>query len=184
MDREGLQLLPGTKKRLGIKVPGENKFLYIGSAILGAVIVTSFWLNFSNNALRNEIKSLDDQLVALDQKRNKQSESNIRLIQRQLALTSELIDEHLYFSEAILKLSSLTQENIQVEDLSVESTGKLVFAGFALNYTTIAKQMAAFLADDSVIDMTLGRMESQTDGTIKFGMEVEFDKVKMLQKKK
>ena len=43
---EGLQLLPGTKKRLGIKVPGENRFLYIGSAVLGAIIVATFWLNF------------------------------------------------------------------------------------------------------------------------------------------
>jgi hypothetical protein len=43
--RNQFQLLPGTKKRLGIKVPGENRFLYAGSAILGAVLVTSFAMN-------------------------------------------------------------------------------------------------------------------------------------------
>lgn len=182
--RDGLQLLPGTKKRLGIKVPGENRFLYIGSAILGAVIVTSFWLNFSSNALRGELKSLDDQLAVLDQKRNKQAESNIRLIQRQLALASELIDGHVYYSQAILKLSSLTQENIQIENLAVGSDGKMIFGGLATNYTVIARQMAALLADDSVIDLTLGKMESQGNGMIKFGMDVVFDKAKLLQKTK
>ena len=182
--RDGLQLLSGTKKRLGIKVPGENRFLYIGSAILGAVIVTSFWLNFSARNFKNELKSLDDQMVALDQKRNKQTEANVRLTQRQLALTSKFVERHLYFSQAILKLSSLIQEQVQIENLSLDLGGNFNFGGFAANYTVVARQVAAFLADDSVIDLTLGKMESQSDGTIKFAMEIQFDEVKLLQKAK
>lgn len=182
--RDGLQLLPGTKKRLGIKVPGENRFLYIGSAILGAVIVTSFWLNFSSRTLKAEIKSIDEQIEALEQKRNKQSESNIREIQRQLNLAGGLVNEHIYFSQAILKLASLLQEKTQVKNLSVNTEGKVNISGFALSYTVIAKQMAVFLADDSVTDLSLGKMESQADGTIKFSIQLEFKKDELLQKKK
>src|SRR3989344_242053 len=68
---EGLQLLPGTKKRLSFKVPGENRFLYIGSAILGAVIVLSFALGRYELALRSQVEQVNTQLVNLEQKRNK-----------------------------------------------------------------------------------------------------------------
>ncbi len=181
---EGLQLLPGTKKRLGIKVPGENRFLYIGSAILGAAIVASLWFNFSTQNLKNELKSVDDQISATDQKRNKQAEANIRLIQHQLDLTSNLINEHYYFSQSLLKISSLMQEQVQLANISINQVGKISFGGFAGGYAIIAKQVAAFLADDSVKDLTIGKMKSQTDGTIEFGMDILFDEAKLLQRKK
>lgn len=183
-NKDGLQLLPGTKKRLGIKVPGENRFLYVGSAFLGAVIVASLWLNFSTKSLQSNLKLLDDQIVSLDQKRNKQSEANIRTIQRQLALTSKLIEGHMYFSQALLKISSLIQDKIRTESLSVDPDGQVSFSGISVNYTIVARQMAVFLADDSVIDMTLGRIESQLDGTVKFSMQVKFNPAVLFQNKK
>ena len=98
-----LQLLPGTKKRLGIKIPGENRFLYAGSAILGAAIVTSFWFNFSINSLEKQMNSLDEQLFILEQKRDEKAEENIQTIRRQISLTSKLIDEHVYSTKAFSK---------------------------------------------------------------------------------
>ena len=182
--KSGLQLLPGTKKRLGIKVPGENRFLYIGSAILGAVVATSFWLSFNTTKLENDIKSVDEQILALDQKRNKPTELKIKMTQRQLNLTAGLINEHTYFSQAILKIASLVKEEVQIESLSVDVNGKVDFSGFAKGYTAVARQVAIFLADDSVIDFELGKLDSQSDGKIKFGMTVNFDKISLLQKKK
>lgn len=180
---EGLQLLPGTKKRLGIKVPGENRFLYIGSATLGAVIVVMFWLNFQVKSREDELKLFNDRLTALDQGRDKQAEQNIRLVSHQLALTSELIDKHVYLSQAIAKLESLTQEKVRVEDLSITSEGIIRVTASAPNYTTIARQIAAFLADDSVINFSLGEMKNDNEGSIKFGMDMSLDRVKVLQKK-
>ena len=79
-----IQLLPGTKKRLGIKVTGENKFLYIGSAILGATIVIAFWFNFSVRSLEVEVKNLDEQLFILEQQRDKKAETNVQTIRQQI----------------------------------------------------------------------------------------------------
>ena len=182
--RDVLQLLPGTKKRLGIKVPGENRFLYIGSVILGAVVVAAFWLNFEAKFFKGQIKMLDEQILSLDQRRNKQAEQNIRLLDRQLALTSQLINEHIYFSKALSRLESLIQDKIQIESLSVKSSGKLDLSGFALNYTTIARQIAAFLVEDSISDIQLGEMNPQTDGKLEFNMQIDFDKIKLIQNKR
>ena len=123
---EELQLLPGTKKRLGIKIPGENRFLYIGSAILGATIVTVFWFNFNIKSLENEIKSIDEQLFVLEQKRDKKTERNIQTIRQQISLTSEFINQHVYITKAFSKLESLMQENIQITNISYDAISSKV----------------------------------------------------------
>lgn len=169
---------------MGIKVPGENRFLYIGSIVLGAVIVAVFWLNFEARSFEEKIKMLDEQILSLDQSRNRQAEQNIRLIERQLALTSELVNEHIYFSKALSRLESLIQDKVQIESLSIKSGGKLNFNGFTLNYITIARQIAAFLVEDSILDIELGEMNPQTDGKLEFNMQIEFDKIKLIQNKK
>ncbi len=182
--RDQFQLLPGTKKRLGIKIPGENRFLYIGSVVLGAVVVATFWLNFEAKSFEEQIKMLDEQILSLDQSRNKQAEQNIKLVDRQLTLTSQLLNEHIYFSKAISRLESLMQDKVQIESLSVKSGGELSFSGFAISYTIIARQIAAFLAEDSILDIQLGEMNPQTDGKLKFNMQIDFDKIKLIQNKK
>jgi len=182
--KDRLQLLPGTKKRLGIKVPGENRFLYIGSAVLGSIIVAAFWFNLEVKSINGQIQNIDEQILFLDQNRNKKDETNINVLHRQLNLTSQLVNEHIYFSKAISKLESLMQDKVQVESLSVKSAGELSFAGFALNYTTIARQIAAFLLEDSITDIKLGQMDPQTDGSLKFNMQIDFEKTKLIQNKK
>ncbi|MDP3697624.1 MAG: hypothetical protein Q8R55_06485 [Candidatus Taylorbacteria bacterium] len=182
--RDGLQLLPGTKKRLGIKVPGENRFLYIGSAVLGSIIVVVFWLNLEAQSFKDQIKMFDEQILSLDQNRNKQSESNISVLNRQLTLTSQLINEHIYFSKAISKLESLMQDKIQIESLSIKSNGEFSFTGFATNYTIVARQIAVFLVEDSILDIQLGEMNPQADGLLKFNIQIDFDKTKFIQNKK
>src|SRR3989338_3191099 len=98
--RDGLQLLPGTKKRLSFKVPGENRFLYIGSAILGAVIVLSFALGRYELALRSQVEQVNTQLVDLEKKRNKGEEEGLRILKDRLTLTSELLSGHVYWTKA------------------------------------------------------------------------------------
>ena len=87
--RDELQLLSGTKKRLGIKVPGENRFLYIGSAVLGAVLVAMFSMGRYEASLMGQVKQLDGQLVALEQSRDKRDEADLRLVNDRMAVTTQ-----------------------------------------------------------------------------------------------
>src|SRR3989344_5826238 len=106
-DREKLQLLPGTKKRLGIKVPGENRFLYIGSMILGAVLVTTLALGQYRNSLQANLKRIEDQFVALEQSRNKGAEQDLKLFKDRVDLTSRLLSEHVYWTKALSAIVGL-----------------------------------------------------------------------------
>src|SRR3989344_8192066 len=127
--RDGLQLLPGTKKRLGIKVPGENRFLYIGSAIFGAVLVTMFALGRQEASLRAEIKNINNQIVDQEQKRNKNDEAEIKATKDRLSLIKGLIDEHIYWTRAFTWLESMLQTDLQVKNVAMTKEGSVVITG-------------------------------------------------------
>ena len=75
--KDGLKLLPGTKRKLGIKVPGENRFLYVGSAIMGAVLVTMFALGRYQASLEKQVELINNQLVESERARDKKGEQNL-----------------------------------------------------------------------------------------------------------
>ena len=121
-----IQLLPGTKKRLGLKVRGENRFLYIGSAILGAVLAVGFWYQYESTNLRNEISDLDDELVRVEARRDSGTENSIIDVGRRLSLISNMLDEHIYWTKAIAKVESLMREEVQVENIELDSNRKKI----------------------------------------------------------
>src|SRR3989338_7389109 len=129
--RDGLQLSPGTKKRLGIKVPGENRFLYIGSAILGAVLVTMFALGRQEASLRSEIKNINDQIVDQEQKRSKNDEAEIRSTKDRLALIHDIVDKHVHWTQAFTWLEGMLQSDIQIKNILVNTVGEFNISGKA-----------------------------------------------------
>ena len=182
---EKLQLLPGTKKRLGIKIPGENRFLYIGSAILGAAIVIALWFNFNNQAMQSQIKSVDEQLFALEQKRNKKAEDSINTTRQQILLATQLIDNHTYLTKAFSRIENMTREDVQIKDIAYNlSTDKMAVTMRATGYSVIARQLASLLSDDNITDVLLGKMTPDPGGTIEFSFEIAYNRTKLLKKNK
>jgi len=184
MYKEGLQLLPGTKKRLNLKVPGENKFLYIGSAILGVVIVASFALGRYEVALRAQVENLNDQLTALEQKRSKSEEEDLRVLKDRLLLTSQLLDEHIYWTKALSAIEGLIQGEVEFESLSGSvGEGVVNIKARAGNYTVLARQIASFLTGPGIKDVSLGQIQPLSNGKIEFEIQLKFNKTKFVQNK-
>ena len=178
-----LQLLPGTKKRLGIKVPGENRFLYIGSAILGAILVSMFALGRYQASLENQVKNVNEQLSALEQKRDKKGEQDLKLFKDRVAITSDLLDQHIYWTQAFSTMVGLLQSNVRFKNFSADtSTGKMSINIQAASYTALARQVASFLTEESISDLSLGKISAETAGYLETGIEIKFNKQKLLQK--
>lgn len=174
-ERNQFQLLPGTKKRLGIKVPGENKFLYIGSAILGATLVIIFAINNYESSLMSQVKQLNDQIFSIEQKRNKGDEANLRATKDRLSLTHDIIDKHVYWSQGFSWFGSMLQNEIQIRSIVLANDGKFNFLGTAANYAVLAKQIASLLSDEKITDLTIGKIEATSVGTIDFGIDLKLN---------
>ena len=181
-----LQLLPGTKKRLGVKVPGENRFLYVGSAILGAVLVATLVLTRYRTSLENQIAKLNGQLIAIEQSRDKNKEADLLTTKNQVLLATQIVDNHVYWSKSLSIVTGLMQSQVRFKSIYFSLTPKsqVSIEAVAINFTVVARQIAAFYMGEGITSVTLGKISASPNGYIEFGLTLDFDKAPFINKKK
>ena len=178
----GLQLLPETRRKIEVITPGENRILIIGFVVFAISVILAGGMYFYQNSLENKLASLDADIVVLEQKRNKQAEQNILVFDKQASMLSNLLNEHTHWTTGFSKIESLTQAQIQFDSITATlADNKIDFKAIAANYTTIARQIAAFLSDESIKDINLSKVNTLTDGRLEFTMQIIFDKSKFLK---
>jgi len=181
-DQGGLQLLPETRKKIEIKIPGENKLILVGGVVFAIVAVLAGGLYFYQSSLENKLSSLDTEISNLEQQRNKQAEQNLIVFNKQVSMLSNLINNHAYWTTAFSKIEGLTQSQVQFENIvAMLADNKIDLKAIASNYTTIARQIAAFLSDESIKDVNLSKVSILTNGRLEFTMQIVFDKSKFLK---
>jgi len=181
-DKGGLQLLPETRKKIDIKIPGENRLILIGIGLVVLVLlfVGGLWM-YSNN-LTDQISAADKQLADLEAQRDKKVEQNLVTLSKQIVLTSQILEDHVYWSTGFSKIESALQSNVQFKSLSAVLGEKSIrVRALSDNYTTIARQLAAFVADNSVKDVSLDGVSTLTSGKLDFNIKIKFDETKFLK---
>lgn len=182
-DKGGIQLLPETKRKIDIKVPGENRLFYAGLAAMTMVGVLFLGLNSYSNSLEERINQLDTQLTSLNNERDKETEEDLRALDQQTDLVSQLLSRHLFWTKAFSQVENSFQQQIQLNSFSASAAKKeIVMAGLAANYTAIAQQISSLLANDGVIDVDLNNIKASNTGKMEFIMKVIFDEDKFLIK--
>ena len=181
-DQNGLQLLPETRRKIDIKVPGENRLIYAGITILVIMLVLVGGLYFYKNNLESKKTELDAKIISLEKDRDKKAEANLLTLSKQLTLISTLLDSHVVWSKAFSKVEGLLQPQVQFLSFSAAvSDNRFEFKALATNYTVVARQIAAFVSDDSIKDIALTNVHVLTSGKLEFSIKIEFDKTKFIK---
>ncbi len=181
-DQNGLQLLPETRRKIEINIPGENRLIYAGTTVLVLILVLVIGLYFYRDALRTKRDVLDSSIVNLEKGRDKKVEANLLTLSKQLSLISTLLDSHVIWSRALGKVENLLQPQVQFLSFSAAvSDNRFEFKALANNYTVVARQIAAFVSDDSIKDITLTNVHILTSGKLEFSIKLDFDKNKFLK---
>lgn len=180
-DQGGLQLLPETRKKIDLNVPGENKYIYIGLIVLAVVVAAAFGLGFYLKGLETKIADIDASLADLEKRREPKKEQGLLLFQRQSAQISSVLNNHIFWTQAFQKMESLLQPNIKVISMQSNTTDNSVqFTGEAPNYLTLARQVAAFTNDDTIVDVSVDNVKINQVGRITFALMFKFNKSKFL----
>lgn len=180
-DIGGLQLLPETRKKIELKVPGQTRPLVLGMVFLIIVLAAYFGLLTYKNSVLSSVANVDGQLADLERSRDKKLESDLLATQQQLSVVNPLLASHLIWSDAFGKIQKITQPQVQFQSIDADfNSRKIIFKALTANYTTLAKQVAAFYSDDSISDLTLSKVTSLPTGRIEFSMQLNFDVKKFL----
>ncbi len=181
-DQNGLQLLPETRRRIEIKIPGENRLIYTGITLLVLMVVMIGGLYYYKGTQETKRTDLDTKISALEKDRDKKVETNLLTLNKQLSLISTLLDSHVVWSKALSKIENLLQPQVQFLSFSAAVLdNRFEFKALATNYTVVARQIAAFVSDDSIKDITLTNVHVLTNGKLEFSIKLEFDKTKFLK---
>lgn len=181
-DQRGIQLLPETRRKIEVKVPGENRWVYAGVAALVLVFSIAAGLAYYRGNMENKVAELDADLTNLEKQRDKKVEVNLLTLNQQLSMTTKLLNDHVFWSKALAKIEALTQPQVQFSTFNARTEeGKFDIKAFALNYTVLARQIAAYVSDDSIKDINLGNVHVLTNGRLEFTIGITFDKNKFIK---
>lgn len=182
-DAGGLQLLPETRKKIEISMPGQNRSLVFAFIILALVVGLYFGLLAYEQSIFANLTSIDNELANLEKSRDKQLEARILGIDKQLNVANPLISSHLFWSQAFTGIQSLVQPQVQFRSANADVLSKkMVIRAVAANYSTIARQIASFYTMDAISDIILNKVQGQSSGRLEFIMQISFDVGKLLNK--
>jgi hypothetical protein len=180
-DKGGLQLIPETRKRIEVSVPGENKMIYVGLGLIFVVALIYGGFFFYNSQLETTVDELNAKIDDQEKTRVKSEEEALISLSKQLSLVSALLDSHIIPTKAIEKIQSLVQPQVTISNLSLETSSEVLrFGGTAPNFTVIARQIAALLADDSVKDAIPGVLRNTKD-FVEFSIDVKLNGAKFFK---
>lgn len=176
VDQGGLQLLPETRRRVEIKREGENRPVVMGVILFVAVVAIYVAADFYLASVRDELAGLDNQVTAIEEKRDKNAEEDIRTLTKQLSLVGDLLDNHIFWSNGFDKLEGLTLPQLRFVNMSGDVSREQIDVRVqTAGYANLAKQIAAYLSDGSIVDVTIGNTTTLPSGTVDANLSVKFD---------
>lgn len=183
-DLGGLQLLPETRKKIEVHIPGQNKLVVLVVVFLALILGLYFGLGVYKQGLTSSLAGIDDQLADLEQSRDKKLEASLLGLRKQLSVVNPLLSAHLFWSGALTAVQNATQPQVQFQSINADvASKKIVVRAIAANYTTVARQIAAFYAVDSITDIILNKVQIQPAGRLEVTIQINFDADKFLIKR-
>ncbi len=184
-DKGGLQLLPETRRKIDVKVPGENRLITVGVVLLLLVVAAYGGLAWYQNSLDTQIVDVDNQSIELSKQRDEKTEQSLTVLSKQMAITGQILQNHIFWSTAFAKIEAGLAGAVQFKSFSAQAIdSSLHIRAITDSYATIARQLAAFTGTDGITDVALEGVNTLTSGKLDFNTKLIFDKTKFLTTKK
>lgn len=178
---ETIQFLPESRRRLEISHPGEYKLLYwaLGFLVICALIYGGIW--FYSYQLEQKIIEQDAAISAKNAQRDQKFEKSLLALNQRLTLVNNMLDQHPVWSLVLNRIQATTPATVQFVSLSGDTKkAEVIFKAIAVDYASIAKQIANYLADPLVKDIAMGKATPNSTGLIEYNMTITFNPDKIL----
>lgn len=184
-DIGGIQLLPETRKKIEYHAPGQNKLLVFSLIFVALIFAVYGGLLYYRGIKQAALDDVNDQLKKNEEARSKTDENKLLQLKNSLSVVGPLVEKHIYLSNALTHIQGLVHPQVRFDSLSLYVEKKeYVFKAFAASYAVVAKQIAAFYADDTVTDVQVGKISSLPDGKVEFSIILALDLNKIFNLKK
>ena len=157
--------------------------VYWGIALGVFVLVLNIIASAYAANLNERLDDIHGQLRDQEEQRDKDAEKQLKAVQTQSKLMSQLLRNHVYWSEAFDLLESLMQSNISLTHLSTEVVeGTLEFSARGPSYAAVARQVASFNVGDGISDVELREVKAVPEGGVEFFGEIKINVNEVLRR--
>lgn len=155
----------------------ETKLPLIGALIiLFLVVIIWFGLLFYKNSIDKKIESTKQQTESLSEQENKEMQTKILALEKNLKNVKNLLSQHIYSSKLLALLEKLTLPQVRWTDFNFKiESGLLSLKGQANNYSTLAKQILIFQEEPSFKEVKTSGISLGQLGGVKFNMEINLN---------
>lgn len=182
-DNQVIQLLPERRREIEVKIPGENKPLFLGLGAVGLILVLFLGLQFYASSFQDKISELDVELKSLDSKREKDTEDKIILVKDQFTKVGGILDNHVILSYLFKKIQVKTSPQFQFKSIKISLTDQKVDAeAEAANYTVVARQIVSYLSDQTIKDVKINEVKVFPNGRLGLNMTLIFNSEDLMLK--
>lgn len=170
----------GTKFSFGQKntlETSETRLPLIGAfIILFLVGIIWFGLLFYKNSIDKKIESTKQEIESLSVQENKEIQTKIIDLEKNLKNVKNLLSQHIYSSKLLALLEKLTLLQVRWTDFNLKiESGLLSLKGQANNYSTLAKQILIFTQEPSFKEIKTSGISLGQLGGVKFNMEINLN---------
>ncbi len=177
----GLQLLPEKRRRVDIKGRKKRGSIVLGIFLVAIVVGVYVAAGFYLSSLNDELAGLDNQVLGIEQRRDKEAERDINILSSQLSLIGGLLNSHVFWTKGFDKIERLTISRLEYISLSVDTNkGEITAKVQAASYSDLAKQISAYFADETINEVDASGISLLSDGRVVANFLIKFDKDKFL----
>ncbi len=180
----GVQLLQETQRRPTLaSYTSGNSYFYAGVIIGIVVIVVGAILGSYKANLNDQIATLDGQLKASEDSRNKDQEKELANLAKQSGIMKSMLSSKLYWTQAFGYLEKMIQPEVHMTTLEADvAKGTITFQATTSTYSSVARQIAAFTSGTGVADVAVDSVKTTAKGDVEFIGHLTIDPKTLLNK--
>jgi len=176
-ENEEVQLLHESGQIQTTHNTGSNRSMIYAGAFLAFVVLVWGGLYFFKSSIESQVVDLKSEIAIIELARDNEAEIQVLSFYKQLKAANQLLSEHVVWSKAFSKLSELVEPSVVFDNLQTSlEDQRFTFTASTDSFTSVARQISAFYADESIKSINVGNISTDTDGRAGFSVIVEFIK--------
>jgi hypothetical protein len=175
-DQGGLQLLPEARRRVEIKGQKKRGSVILGIILIVLVVAAYIAADFYLTSVNDELAGLDEKVLGINKRRDKEVEKEVRTLNSQLSLISNLLDNHIFWTKGFDRLESLTVPQLKYISLKANvDQGEISARVSAASFSELAKQISSYFADENFESVDTGDISLRPDGQVEASLLIKFN---------
>ena len=171
----GLQLLPNQQRSgFALHMSGSGGLLWF--AVLVLILVSSCYggLVYFRTSAEKDILTIDDDLMKIQQSRDRDLEKTLINTHAQLSIVTKLLAGHIAWSDTLMQIQRTVDPDVVFTSLEADMLKRQYeFRAVASSYAIVAKQLAALYHLPIITDVRLPRVQLSTKGNVEFNVELK-----------